>query len=258
MGRRNGTPVILAFGGFDPTGGAGVLMDSRAAAAAGAHASAVVSCLTVQTTASFSRFASVPRDVLDESLAAAAKSFPLRAVKVGMVGTRAAAEAILTFVAAHRDLPLVLDPVLRSSSGAPLLSSSALPAYRRLLRRAAVLTPNLPEAEKLLDRRIDSFADAADAAEELAELKHHFPTLRDAVDYIMDTFPIVRRKDEAKWGTYRTKDTILGIYAALAESQRGAARGKRGAGRRHVVDEVVSGAGGGKRSGDANESVLVN
>jgi hydroxymethylpyrimidine/phosphomethylpyrimidine kinase len=45
-----------------------------------------------------------------------------------------------------------------------------LPAYRRLLRRAAVLTPNLPEAEKLLDRRIDSFADAADAAEELAEL----------------------------------------------------------------------------------------
>jgi len=170
MGIRSRTPVILAFGGFDPTGGAGVLMDSRAAAAAGAHACAVVSCLTVQTTASFSRFASVPRDVLDESLAAAAKSFRLRAVKVGMVGTRSAAEAILTFAAAHRDLPLVLDPVLRSSSGAPLLSSSALPAYRQLLRRAAVLTPNLPEAEKLLDRRIVSFADAADAAGELSDL----------------------------------------------------------------------------------------
>jgi hydroxymethylpyrimidine/phosphomethylpyrimidine kinase len=124
----------------------------------------------VQTTASFSRFASVPRDVLDESLAAAAKSFPLRAVKVGMVGTRAAAEAILSFAAAHRDLPLVLDPVLRSSSGAPLLSTSALPAYRLLLRRAAVLTPNLPEAVKLLDRRIDSFSDAADAAGELSGL----------------------------------------------------------------------------------------
>ena len=163
-------PVILAFGGFDPTGGAGVLMDSRAAAAAGAHACGVVSCLTVQTTASFSRFASVPRDILDESLGAAAKSFPLRAVKVGMVGTRAAAEAILSFAAAHRDLPLVVDPVLRSSSGALLLSPSALPAYRQLLRRAAVLTPNLPEAEKLLDRRIVSFADAADAAGELSGL----------------------------------------------------------------------------------------
>jgi len=170
MGKGNGMPVILAFGGFDPTGGAGVLMDSRAAAVAEVHACAVVSCLTVQTTTSFSRFASVPRDVLDESLSAAAKSFHLGAVKVGMVGTRAAAEAILSFVAARRDLPLVLDPVLRSSSGAPLLSSSALPAYRQLLHRAAVLTPNLPEAEKLLDRRIDSFADAADAAGELSDL----------------------------------------------------------------------------------------
>ncbi len=170
MGKRGRMPVMLAFGGFDPTGGAGVLMDSRAAAAAGVHACAVVSCLTGQTIASFSRFASVPRDVLDESLAAAAKSFLLRAVKVGMVGTRAAAEAILSFAAAHRDLPLVVDPVLRSSSGALLLSPSALPAYRQLLRRAAVLTPNLPEAEKLLDRRIVSFADAADAAEELSAL----------------------------------------------------------------------------------------
>jgi hydroxymethylpyrimidine/phosphomethylpyrimidine kinase len=170
MRKRNGMPVILVFGGFDPTGGAGVLMDSRAAAAAGGHVCAVASCLTVQTTATFSRFAPIPRDVLDESLAAAAKSFHLGAVKVGMVGTRAAAEAILAFVATHRDLPLVLDPVLRSSSGAPLLSSSALPAYRQLLRCAAVLTPNLPEAEKLLDRRIGSFADAANAAGELSEL----------------------------------------------------------------------------------------
>jgi len=170
MGKRNAPPVILAFGGFDPTGGAGVMMDSRAAAAAGAHACAVVSCLTVQTAAAFSRFVAVPRDVLDESLSAAADSFRLGAAKVGMVGTRAAAEAILSFAARHRDLPVIVDPVLRSSSGALLLSPSALPAYRRLLRRATVLTPNLPEAEKMLNRRIVSFADAMVAAEELSEL----------------------------------------------------------------------------------------
>jgi len=181
MGKRGRMPVILAFGGFDPTGGAGVLMDSRAAAAAGVHAGAVVSCLTVQTTASFSRFVSVPRDVMEESLEAAARSFLLGAVKVGMVGTRAAAEAILSFVVSHRDLPLVLDPVLRSSSGAPLLSSSALPAYRQLLRRATVLTPNLPEAEKLLDRRIVSFADAAEAAEDLSGLTGASVVLRGAI-----------------------------------------------------------------------------
>jgi len=167
---RSARPVILAFGGFDPTGGAGVLMDARAACVAGAHTCAVPSCLTVQTTATFSRFAPVPRDVLDESLAAAEAAFRLGAVKVGMVGTRTAAEAIATFAAARRDLPFVVDPVLRSSSGAPLLSKSALPAYRRLLFRADVVTPNLHEAEKLLDRRITTFAGAVEGARELAEL----------------------------------------------------------------------------------------
>ena len=56
--------------------------------------------------------------------------------------------------------------------------------------------------------------------EELAELKRHFPTPRDAVAYIMDTFPIVRRKDEEKHGDYRTKRVILEIYDAMAEAIR--------------------------------------
>ena len=145
-------------------------MDARAARAAGAHACAVPSCLTVQTTASFSRFVPVSRDVLDDSLSAADDSYRLGAVKVGMVGTRAAAEAILTFTAARRGLPVVVDPVLRSSSGALLLAKSALPAYRLLLRRADVLTPNLPEAEKLLDRAIGSFEEGVEAAVELSRL----------------------------------------------------------------------------------------
>jgi hydroxymethylpyrimidine kinase/phosphomethylpyrimidine kinase len=168
MAKRTAVPVILVFGGLDPTGGAGILMDSRAACAAGAHACAVASCFTVQTTAAFSRFAPIPRDLLDDSLAAAGKAFRLDAVKIGMVGTRAAAEAILSFVAARRGIPVIVDPVLRSSSGFPLLAKSALPAYRKLLRRATVLTPNLMEAEKILDREISSFDDAVDAATELS------------------------------------------------------------------------------------------
>jgi len=168
MAVRIEIPVILAFGGLDPTGGAGILMDSRAAGAAGAHACAVASCLTVQTTTTFSRFAAIPRDVLDASLESAGAAFRIGAVKVGMVGTRAAAEAILSFMADRKGVPLIVDPVLRSSSGGLLLSKAALPAYRLLLRRAAVLTPNLMEAEKLLDRRIVSFPDAVDAAQDLS------------------------------------------------------------------------------------------
>ena len=56
--------------------------------------------------------------------------------------------------------------------------------------------------------------------EELAQLKHHFPTPRDAVAYVMDTFPIVRRKDEQKYGQYRTKRVILETYDAMGESMK--------------------------------------
>ncbi len=168
MGRRAAPPVVLAFGGLDPTGGAGILMDARAVHAGGGYAAAVPSCVAVQTTVRFDRIAPVPRDVLDRSLACAAESFRIRAVKVGMIGTRAAAEAILGFVAGNPDVPVVVDPVLRSSAGVPLMARAALPAYRRLLRHAAVVTPNLPEAEKILDRPVASFRDAVAAARDIA------------------------------------------------------------------------------------------
>jgi hydroxymethylpyrimidine kinase/phosphomethylpyrimidine kinase/thiamine-phosphate diphosphorylase len=161
-------PVILAFGGFDPTGGAGVLMDAKAVHAAGGYAAAVPSCLAVQSTASFSRVVPLPRSAIDRSLACAVKSFRIRAVKIGMVGTRAAAEAILAFAGENPRLPVVLDPVLRASSGGALLSRDALPAYRKLLCRAGVLTPNLTEIEKILDRKIGSFGEAILAARDLS------------------------------------------------------------------------------------------
>ncbi len=168
MGRGKAPPVILAFGGLDPTGGAGILMDARAAQAAGAYAAAVPSCLAVQTTVSVRRIVPVAREALDRSLECASESFRLRAVKIGMVGTRAAAEAILAFIAANPRLPVVVDPVLRSSAGVPLMADAALPAYRRLLCHAAVVTPNLPEAAKILGRAVDSFRDAVAAARDIA------------------------------------------------------------------------------------------
>lgn len=167
MGKRK-VPVILAFGGYDPTGGAGVLMDAKAIRAAGGHAAAVPSCLAVQSTAAVHRVFPVPREAIERSLACAAKSFRIDAVKIGAVGTRAAAECILSFLSKNPRLPVVLDPVLRSSSGHALLAENALPVYRKLLARATVLTPNLPEAEKILARGIGSFGEAILAARDLS------------------------------------------------------------------------------------------
>ncbi len=160
--------MILAFGGFDPTGGAGVLMDAKAVHAAGGYAVAVPSCLAIQSTATFDRIVPLPRTALERSLSRVAESFRLHAVKIGMVGTRAAAEGLLRFLNRHRGLPVVLDPVLRSSSGMPLLAGNALPAYRNLLARATVLTPNLPEIEKILARTVGGFQEAVAAVQDLA------------------------------------------------------------------------------------------
>lgn len=144
-------------------------MDAKAVHGAGGYAAAVPSCLAVQSTASFDRIVPLPRAALERSLDDVARSFRIRAVKMGMVGTRAAAEAIHNFLSRHRDLPVVVDPVLRSSSGAPLLAAAALPAYRKLLERASVLTPNLPEIEKILDRQVRSFGEAILAARDLSD-----------------------------------------------------------------------------------------
>jgi hydroxymethylpyrimidine/phosphomethylpyrimidine kinase len=160
-------PVILAFGGFDPTGGAGILTDAKAIHAAGGYAAAVPSCLAVQSTAAFLRIVPISRADIDRSLECAEKSFRIRAVKIGMVGTRAAAEAILSFLG-KTPRPVILDPVLRSSTGYPLLARNALPAYRKLLVRANILTPNFQEAEKILDRKIRSFGEAILAARDLS------------------------------------------------------------------------------------------
>jgi hydroxymethylpyrimidine/phosphomethylpyrimidine kinase len=218
MGRGKAHPVVLAVGGLDPTGGAGILMDAAAIRAAGAFPAAVPTCIALQTTTAFGGIVPLSREALGRGLECAARSFGIGAVKVGMVGTRAAAEALLEFLEEHDDLPLILDPVLRSSaahaptiggvaappasgpaglpkgrplppssvggpsdpdpakrspeaessSGALLLRPSALPAYRRLLRRAFVLTPNLGEIGKILGRGVISPGDARLAARELS------------------------------------------------------------------------------------------
>lgn len=241
-GRDAGPPVILAFGGFDPTGGAGVLMDAKAVHAAGGYAAAVPSCLAVQTTATFDRIVPLPRVSMDRALDCVAESFRIRAVKIGMVGTRAAAEAIHNFLVRLPETPIVLDPVLRSSAGAPLLAAGALPAYRKLLLRASVLTPNLPESEKILDRKVRSFGEAILAARDLSSatgaavvLKGgHFPWKgKRGVDIVFEEGRVtllgpglISRRVDAH-GTGCALASAIAVKLALGETLVDAARGAK-------------------------------
>jgi hydroxymethylpyrimidine/phosphomethylpyrimidine kinase len=146
-------PCVLVLAGLDPSGGAGLLADAEAIRAAGARPLCVATALTLQTTAHAFSFQPVdPAFVVDCARALLAEE-PVRALKLGMLGTAAMARAVAALLAEAK-LPAVIDPVLAASSGAPLFRGTAADARASYaaLWPGAVITPNAPEARVLLDR----------------------------------------------------------------------------------------------------------
>lgn len=143
-------PCVLVFAGLDPSGGAGIQADIEAVGAQGAHALPVVTALTVQDNNRVREVVPVDAGLLTRQAALLLERMPIRAVKVGIPGNRANAEAIAAIVVRLRErdpaLPLVLDPVLASGHGDPLARGDALAALAPLLALATVLVPNGPEA----------------------------------------------------------------------------------------------------------------
>jgi hydroxymethylpyrimidine/phosphomethylpyrimidine kinase len=146
-------PCVLVFSGLDPSGGAGIQADIEAIAAQGAHALPIVTALTVQDNERVIDLAPVDAGLLARQAALLLERMPIRAVKLGIPGNRANAEAIAGVVLrlrAHAPaLPVVLDPVLASGHGDPLARGDAMAALAPLLALATVVTPNLPEAAAL-------------------------------------------------------------------------------------------------------------
>lgn len=143
-------PNALSIAGSDPSGGAGIQADLKAFAANGAYGMAALTALTVQNTRGVSGVHLVPPEFVAAQIAAVRADVPVDAVKIGMIATAEIAEAV---AGALTDLPapIVLDPVMVAKGGDRLLAEDAAAALlTRLLPLAAVLTPNLPEAEALL------------------------------------------------------------------------------------------------------------
>ncbi|AHD01446.1 bifunctional hydroxymethylpyrimidine kinase/phosphomethylpyrimidine kinase [Leisingera methylohalidivorans] len=137
--------VILAIGGTDSSGGAGLTRDTAMAAGLGTAVRPVVTAVTVQTDdALLAIHPSPPQAVADQARAALATPPAPGAVKIGMLGSAGVAEAINDALPAG--LPIVLDPVLKASSGGRLMAAGGFGA---LLQRAALVTPNLAELEVL-------------------------------------------------------------------------------------------------------------
>lgn len=143
-------PVVLSIAGFDPSSGAGITADIKTAAAHGCYAVACITALTVQSTLGVRRVEPVSGRMIADTLADLAADTPFEAVHIGMLGSGEAARAVAEYMESNRPPNVVLDPVIRASSGAALLDDEGVEILkRRLLPLADVVTPNVDEAALL-------------------------------------------------------------------------------------------------------------
>ena len=163
--------TALTVAGSDSSGGAGVQADLRAFAAQDVHGVCAVTAVTAQSVAEVARIHAVPPDVVRAQIQSATVGRGIDAAKTGMLANAGIVAAV---VAGLRDVAptvLVVDPVLVSSSGTPLLEERAVETFlQTLLPFASCVTPNRHEAERLANREISSVADARDAARRISDL----------------------------------------------------------------------------------------
>ncbi len=143
-------PVILSIAGYDPSSGAGITADIKTAAAFGCYALTCITALTVQTTQGVFAVEAVSPRLVRETLSRLREDFEIAAVRIGMLGSGAVADEVASFLEKTRLSNIVVDPVLRSSSGASLLDPTGTDILRsRLLPLADLITPNSDEAAAL-------------------------------------------------------------------------------------------------------------
>ena len=184
--------AVLLVGGLDPSGGAGLLIDAMVVREIGLHPVLAATSITVQNTTRVARRYDLPALLVGEQLNVAAEEFSLGAVKAGMLPTAEIVETLAEWLSARPRLPLVLDPVLRATSGGELVDAGSMPAMARFLfPRSRLITPNLEEARAFTGRAIKDRDDVTKAADALLEMGPAWVLVKgghssgdEAVDYL--------------------------------------------------------------------------
>ncbi|MGO3697861.1 MAG: bifunctional hydroxymethylpyrimidine kinase/phosphomethylpyrimidine kinase [Corynebacterium casei] len=149
-------PNVLTIAGTDPTGGAGIQADLKAFSANGAYGMSVVTAVVSQNTRGVGSIVAMEPEFVAEQIAAVFEDVRVDAVKIGMVANADIADAIRQSLDTYAQCPVVLDPVMVAKSGDHLMQQDDVEAIReRLVPRATLITPNLPEASVLLDRDVE-------------------------------------------------------------------------------------------------------
>jgi hydroxymethylpyrimidine/phosphomethylpyrimidine kinase len=148
-------PVALTIAGSDSSGGAGIQADLKTFAAFGVYGASVITALTAQNTRGVTGIHVVPADFVTAQIDAVFGDLDVKAIKIGMVAQLAAVDAIVGGLTRWSPNHIVVDPVMVATSGDRLLATDAVEALRtKLIPRASLITPNLPEAAALLDEPV--------------------------------------------------------------------------------------------------------
>jgi hydroxymethylpyrimidine/phosphomethylpyrimidine kinase len=148
-------PIALTIAGSDSSGGAGIQADLKTFAALGVYGASAITALTAQNTTGVSGIDLVPADFVTAQIDAVFSDLDVKAVKIGMVAQLATIDAIVAGLTRWSPKHVVLDPVMVATSGDRLLAADAVEGLRaKLVPRAVLITPNLPEAAALLDEPV--------------------------------------------------------------------------------------------------------
>lgn len=257
-------PVALTIAGSDPCGGAGIQADLKTFHQFGVYGEAVITLLTVQNTVRVSRVEVMAAALVLEQLEAVLEDIPPAAAKTGALGSAEVVSAVAR-AAGGFGFPLVVDPVMVSKHGLPLLPESAVSALRgQLVPRAALVTPNVPEAEALTGIAIRNLDDARRAARRLCEMGAQAVLIKgghlagEATDVLFDgtewrEFPAPRLETRHTHGTGCTYSAA--ITAGLAQGMALVAAVARAKGFIHEAIRTNPGLGCG--SGPVNHHASI-
>jgi hydroxymethylpyrimidine/phosphomethylpyrimidine kinase len=169
MPNNNNFPSVVSIAGTDPSGGAGIQADIKAISATGSYAASVITVLVAQNTQGVQAIQEIPLHFIQQQIDVVFTDLSIVAVKLGMLYQEKIINKIAENIKKYRPPFIVLDPVMTAQSGDLLLKTNAVLALSHLFPLATLITPNIPEAEILLNKKISNQKQMEAAARYLAE-----------------------------------------------------------------------------------------
>jgi len=162
---------VLIIAGSDSGGGAGIQADIKTVTMLGGYAATAITAITVQNTLGVHAVHALPAELMDAQARVVLSDIGADAIKTGLLGSADMVEAVAALLDDYPNIPAVIDPVMAAKGGREFLDSPGLERLRtRLVPRAALLTPNAPEAAAITGLAVDCLDDARRAAEALLNL----------------------------------------------------------------------------------------